>query len=322
MELGRLRKVEVRTVWESEARDFTPWLLDHHDHLAEALGIDLEIERSEHPVGDFSLDLVGRDLTNDAVLIVENQLGGTDHNHLGQILTYAAGTGASSIVWIATSFREEHRQAIDWLNEQTQENVRFFGIELQVVQIGESLPAPLFKLVAQPNDWQKQVRSATGTRIGSRAALYRSFWTAYLKLLTDKHPDWSGARTPQKSNWMDFQSPIRGTRIVLSFAQDKRLRHEIYIDAGDRTRNEEIFEHLARQQRLFETEYGRPLQWEPLPNAKACRIAEYREDADVTFEDRHDEFIDWFLDAGARLRRALSAVEPPLRENRSRVGPS
>lgn len=231
MELGRLRKVEVRTVWESEARDFTPWLLDHHDHLAEALGIDLEIERSEHPVGNFSLDLVGRDLTNDAVL-----------------------------------------------------------------------------LVAQPNDWQKQVRSATGTRIGSRAALYLGFWTAYLKLLTDKHPDWSGARTPMKVNWMDFQSPIRGTRIVLGFAQDKRLRHEIYIDAGDKTRNEEIFEHLARQRTLFETEYGRPLQWEPLPNARACRIAEYREDADVTFEDRHDEFIDWFLDAGARLRRALSAV--------------
>ncbi len=212
MELGRLRKVEVRTVWESEARDFTPWLLDHHDHLAEALGIDLDIERSEHPVGNFSLDLVGRDLTNDAVLIVENQLGGTDHNHLGQILTYAAGTGASSIVWIATSFREEHRQAIDWLNEQTQENVRFFGIELQVVQIGESLPAPLFKLVAQPNDWQKQVRSATGTRIGSRVALYRSFWTAYLKLLTDslRLPGCDG-KIPEKVCRCGGHVPIRGS---------------------------------------------------------------------------------------------------------------
>lgn len=118
--LGRLEGVEVRTVWVHEARDFTPWLLEHADHLAETLGIDLELEQSEHPVGGFSLDLVGRDLTNDAVLIVENQLAGTDHNHLGQILTYAAGTDASSIVWIATSFREEHRQAIDWLNEPTQ----------------------------------------------------------------------------------------------------------------------------------------------------------------------------------------------------------
>lgn len=96
MELGRLERVEVREVWENEARDFTPWLLDHDDHLAEALGIDLEIQRSEHPVGNFSLDLIGRDLTNDAVLIVENQLGGTDHNHLGQILTYTAGARCST----------------------------------------------------------------------------------------------------------------------------------------------------------------------------------------------------------------------------------
>ena len=89
MELGRLEPVDVRTVWEKEDRDFTPWLLDHDDRLAEALGIDLEIQQSEHPVGNFSLDLIGHDLTNDAVLIVENQLSGTDHNHLGQILTYA-----------------------------------------------------------------------------------------------------------------------------------------------------------------------------------------------------------------------------------------
>ena len=312
VELGRLERVEVRTVWENEARDFTPWLLDHHDHLAEALGIDLEIEQSEHPVGDFSLDLVGRDLTNDAVLIVENQLEGTDHSHLGQILTYAAGTGASSIVWIATSFREEHRQAIDWLNEQTRENVRFFGIEIQVVRIDASPPAPLFKLVAQPNDWQKQVRSATQPDRAGKAILYHNFWTRYLERLRDEHPDWSKARTPSKANWMDFLSPIKGTSINPSFAQGRRLRHEIYIDTGDKTRNENIFKHLSQQQELFETEYGRPLQWQELPDARACRIAEYREDADVAFEDRYDEFIDWLFDAGVRLRRALEAVELPM----------
>ena len=321
MELGRLEPVDVRTVWENEARDFTPWLLDHDDHLAEALGIDLEIEQSEHPVGNFSLDLIGRDLTNNAVLIVENQLGGTDHNHLGQILTYAAGADASSIVWIATSFREEHRQAIDWLNENTQENVHFFGIELQVVRIDESRPAPLFKLVAQPNDWQHQARSAARSeKTGTKSILYRNFWTRYLKRLMDEHPDWSRARTPSSVNWMDFPSHIRvkrfnpslrGTGINPSFAQGRRLRHEFYIDTGDKAENERIFEHIEQQKELFENEYGRPLEWELLPEKKACRIAEYREDADVTFEDRYDEFIDWFFDAGVRLRRALSLIEPP-----------
>ena len=313
MELGRLEPVDVRTVWENEARDFTPWLLDHDDHLAEALGIDLEIEQSEHPVGNFSLDLIGRDLTNNAVLIVENQLGGTDHNHLGQILTYAAGADASSIVWIATSFREEHRQAIDWLNENTQEGVHFFGIELQVLRIGESPPAPLFKLVAQPNDWQKQVRSATRSeRTGTKAILYRNFWTRYLERLSAEHPGWSKARTPSSGNWMEFPSGINSIWIGSSFARGRRLRQGIYINARDRTETEMIFECLLQQRESFEAEYGRPLQWETLPNSRSSLIAEYREDANVAFEDRHDEFIDWFFDAGERMRRALSAIELPM----------
>ena len=132
-----------------------------------------ELEAAEHPVGGYSLDLVGRDTTNDAVLIVENQLAPTDHSHLGQVLTYAAGTAASTIVWIATAFCEEHRQALDWLNENTGEDVHFFGIELQVVKIGDSPPAPLLNLVAQPNDWQKQVRASTQrSAVTGKGALY------------------------------------------------------------------------------------------------------------------------------------------------------
>src|SRR5438093_12030833 len=96
--LGRLERVDPRVIWQRENRDFTPWLLENADRLAEALGIELELEAAEHGVGNFALDLVGRDLTNDAVLMVENQLEPTDHGHLGQLLTYGAGTGASTIV--------------------------------------------------------------------------------------------------------------------------------------------------------------------------------------------------------------------------------
>lgn len=158
MDLGRLKEVPARSIWTNEARHFTPWLLANADGLGEALGIELELTSAEHAVGGYSLDLIGRDLTNDAVLIVENQLEGTDHSHLGQILTYAAGTGASTIVWLATSFREEHRQALDWLNEQTAEDIHFFGVQISLVRIGDSVPAPLLTVVAKPNDWQKQVR--------------------------------------------------------------------------------------------------------------------------------------------------------------------
>ena len=103
-ELGRLKPVDVRAVWPHEAHQFTPWLLDNADVLADTLGIELELQAEEHPVGGFSLDLMGRDFTHNTVLIVENQLAVTDHLHLGQIMTYAAGTDAKTIVWVATAF--------------------------------------------------------------------------------------------------------------------------------------------------------------------------------------------------------------------------
>lgn len=325
MELGRLEPVDVRSVWQNEARDFTPWLLEHPDHLAETLGIDLDLERSEHPVGGFSLDLIGHDLTNDAVLIVENQLDVTDHSHLGQLVTYAAGTDAATIVWISTGFRQEHRQALDWLNEQTQADIRFFGIELLTVHIGESLPAPLLKVVAEPNDWQKQVRAATqSAQAGTKTASYLAFWTDYLDEMRKAHPDWSRARKASSQNWMDFPSPIRGTRINPSFAAGDRLRHEIYIDCGDRERNKALFNHLLAQRAAFEEAYGRPLEWEELPNARASRIAEYRPHSDVVREPEHAVYIAWFLDAGVRLRRALGAVKtdwPMANSTGGGVGP-
>jgi hypothetical protein len=311
IELGRLEAVDPRLVWAHEAHSFTPWLLENADRLAEALGIDLELEASEHAVGGYKLDLVGRDVTNDAVLIVENQLETTDHSHLGQVLTYAAGTAASTIVWIATAFREEHRQALDWLNENTGEQAHFFGIELQVVRIGDSVSAPLFNVVVMPNDWQKQVRAATQpAAISEKGALYRVFWDAFLERVHVGHPDWTKSRTTRPDNWFDMKSPIRDARMSHSFAQGDRLRVEIYIDSGNADRNTEIFEHYASRRPEIEAAYGAPLSWEELPNRRACRIADYRDGCRIADADRHREFIDWFLAASASLRRAILSVPP------------
>lgn len=308
-ELGRLEAVSPRSVWVHEGHDFTPWLLSHADHLAEALGIELEFTSAEHPVGSYLLDLIGRDLTHDAVLIVENQLEPTDHGHLGQLLTYAAGTAAATIVWIATRVREEHRQALDWLNQETGEDTRFFGVELQVVRIGGSAPAPLLNVVAQPNDWQKHVRAAArAEQSGGKGEFYLRFWTRYLERVHAEHPEWTRARKPPTVNWMSQPSSVSGAAISASFAAGRRLRHELYIDREDGDRTAEIFEQLAAQRAVIEQRYGRPLEFEPLPERRACRIAEYRQDADVTEVERHEEFIDWFFDTGTRLRAALAAL--------------
>lgn len=313
VELGRLEHVDPRTVWVHEAHDFTPWLLENADRLSEALGIDLEFEAAEHAVGGYSLDLVGRDITNDAVLIVENQLATTDHSHLGQVLTYAAGTSASTIVWIATAFREEHRQALDWLNESTGDDAHFFGIELQLVRIGGSEPAPLFNVVAQPNDWQKQVRTATQAgAVSGKGALYVQFWERFLERVHADHPDWTRARATSSHNWYEMKSPVRGGIIASSFPQGDRLRQELYIDTGDGDDNDAIFQHLRDRQEQVEAAYGRPLEWEELPTKRACRLAEYKEDCPLADLERWDEYIDWFLDAGTRLRAALAVVAHPL----------
>ena len=306
--LGRVVSVDPRSVWRHEAHDFTPWLLDNVDVLANALGIDIELESAEQRVGGFLLDLIGKDLSNDVRLIVENQLAGTDHGHLGQILTYAAGTDAETIVWIATEFREEHRQALTWLNEQTAENIHFFGVQLELIRIGDSQSAPFLRLVVEPNDWQKQVRAVSRTsEVGPKGQAYIEFWTRYLERVRLEHPGWTNARKPGPANWMSQSIQISGVWITVGFAQGARLRHELYIDSGDSDRNTEIFEHLASQAEDMQQAYGRPLTFEPLAGRQACRIADYTS-GDVLDSTRHDEFIDWFFDAGVRLRRALSEV--------------
>jgi len=310
--LGTLTPVEPREVWKHEATVFTPWLLDNADRLGDALGIELELSDREHPVGGYALDLVGHDLTHGGVLIVENQLEGTNHGHLGQLVTYAAGTGAATVVWVATSFREEHRQALDWLNANTVEDVRFFGVRVRVVRIGDSMNAPMFELVAQPNDWQKTIRavSRTGSADG-KGEVYRRFWARYLERVRADHPGWTSAKSAPAKNWMSQPTSGPGG-ISPSFATGSRLRHELYIDTGDADANTAALAHFRAHRAAMEAAYGQELQFEELVGKRACKIADYRADAEVADTDRHDEYIDWLVDAGVRLRAALATVPPPL----------
>jgi hypothetical protein len=237
--------------------------------------------------------------------MVENQLAQTDHSHLGQLITYAAGTEARTILWLATSFREEHRQALDFLNGLGGETARFFGVEIGVVQIETSKAAPLFKLRAQPNDWHAEVSAAArvGAQQAGKAPLYREFWSRFLERLQAEHPTWTHSRKPATVNWFDMASPFPG-RYSFSFAAGGRLRCELYIGAGDSEQNAALFQRLAGHKTAIEAAYGGPLVWDELQGKVACRIADYGE-GEVTNGDRFDEYIDWFFDSMSRLREAL-----------------
>ena len=309
LQLGALELLNPRSVWPREDTDFTPWLAVHPEVLAKALGIDLEITEMEHLVGPFRVDLLGRDLTFDKILIVENQLEESDHGHLGQLMTYAAGTDAATIVWITTSLREEHRQALEWLNQQTGVDTHFFGVEVGVVHIGNSLPAPLLSVVVEPNDWQKAARNVTAGAGSSKSAMYAIFWDQFLSRLRADRPSWTRATRGPSANWFSMSVGVpSGCSINAVFGQGGHLRTEVYIDLGTVDETTEFFERLVAQRTAFETAYGRTLSWEPLENRRASRIAEHREGL-IESSDEYPDYLDWLVDTGDRMRQALTAID-------------
>lgn len=202
--LGCLTHVaQARDVWLTEAGHFTPWLADNLDVLAEEMGLSLTLTATEVSVGDFRLD-IRAETADGRVVIIENQLERTDHGHLGQLLAYASGLEAAIVVWVAPSFREDHRRALDWLNERTDEGVSFFGVEVGIVQIAGGPRAPVFDVVARPNDWQKQVKSVAGA--GAQPAITplnevrQAFFLDVLAEISQRQPS---VRVParQNANW-------------------------------------------------------------------------------------------------------------------------
>lgn len=308
-DLGRLQPVPLREIWTHEALDFTPWLLANPDILGEALDMELEITSAEHSVGDFSLDLIGTDLRTGRSVIIENQLEATDHTHLGQLLTYAGGTDAANIVWVAKAFREEHRAALDWLNTRTDTETCFFGVEVSAVRIGDSLPAPLLRVVAQPNDWGKTVRSVTQVREGGssdRAVLYGQFWERYLTALNAQGLSWTRARKGPKENWFDTSAGVSGVNFSVSFARG-RLRSELYLGHSDAMVNTIRYQQLLDKRDALEGAYGAALTFEPLEGRRSCRIADYRDGARVEDMDDWDVFIEWFVHSQRQFREAIRA---------------
>jgi len=181
-ELGRLIDVPLREAWRHEAHGFTPWLADNLDQLGDALGLPLELEATEVKVDAFSADILARNPSDNSHVLIENQLAGTDHTHLGQIMTYLAGLEARSVVWVAADFREAHLSAINWLNEHTVEPFAFFAVKVKVVRIGESPLAPLFEVLARPNGFERQLHAvARSTEDKSELGQFRhDFWTHYV----------------------------------------------------------------------------------------------------------------------------------------------
>lgn len=306
-ELARLKQVELTKVWPNEASDFTPWLADHLGSLGAALGMDLELRTREAPVGSFSLDILAHDVGRDRVVVIENQLKQTDHDHLGKALTYAAGYDASAVVWIAKQIREEHRQALDWLNRHTDSEIAFYGVVVELLQIDDSRPAFNFKLLAFPNEFRKsRIPQSGGT--SERGETYRAFFQDVIDRLREDY-QFTGARIGQAQSWYAFASGHSGITYNGSFAQGGRVRTEVYIHGGTQEENKALFDRLEGSKREIESSFGEPIEWERLDDRRSSRAAVYRSGSIDDDSDTLIEIRKWMID---RLMKFKAVVGPML----------
>ncbi|MBV6517789.1 MAG: DUF4268 domain-containing protein [Candidatus Brocadia sp.] len=305
--LSKLKRLNLREAWTKEAGDFTPWLADNIEYLGAALGMDLELKAREASIGDFSLDLLAKDLGSGRTVVIENQLTQTDHDHLGKLLTYAAGFGASVVIWVAETIREEHRQALEWLNQRTDTDTEFFGVVVELLQIDDSKPAYNFKPVVFPNEWQKTKRSQTTGRVSTKGEAYRQYYQPLIDELREKHK-FTGARIAQPQSWYAFSAGTSGVPVSAVFAGDGTARVELYIDLGTVEANKALFDWLQNQKDSIEKQLGFSLQWERLDGKRASRIYVSRSGSIESTAEELEQLRKWQIEKLLHFKKILAPL--------------
>jgi hypothetical protein len=306
-ELGKLKKVPLRDIWETEDRHFTPWLAQENniEILGKEIGIDIEVEATEKQVGPFRADILCKDTVNGKWVLIENQLEPTDHKHLGQLLTYATGLDAVTIIWIAEQFSEEHRATLDWLNNITDETLNFFGIEIELWKIGDSPSAPRFRIVSKPNDWIKSMKSAArtmGTKNLTKTKLLQfEFWKgfhSYLSQNSDISP-----RSPRAQHWMDLGLGRTGTwhRLTMN-TRDKWVSSGVTIKTENRL---ELYHQLHDEKETIESELGFELDWWELADKKESYIG-INHLCDTKDESKWPEMYIWLTETLEEMHKVFN----------------
>ena len=301
-DLGAIKRDDdLRRVWPNEAADFTPWLAENIGRLSDALGIGLEVEAQEAPVGGYALDILARD-GNGRQVVIENQLEATDHDHLGKLLTYAAGFDANVIVWIARNFRDEHRDALDLLNRRTGEDTEFFGVEVELWQIDDSRRAANFNLVATPNEWRKQTVRPKGSVSGRRGKRkkYQEFFQKIIDPLREEH-SFTEVHEAKPQGWCPLSNHGAGIDYTASF---QVRRKEAWVELMHRKDRKGVFDQLRENRTAIESELGEPLHWLEKHSNGSC-IAAYRPGTIDDDEETLAEIRAWMVERLLRFRQVF-----------------
>lgn len=303
MKLGKLEKIkDLRSVWKHEATDFTTWLSDEENlnTLGEEIGIDIELLSTEAKTGSFSTDILAVEANTTNKIIIENQLEATDHDHLGKIITYASGHDAKTIIWIVKEAREEHRQAIDWLNEHTDEEINIFLCKIELWKIGDSEIAPKFQIVSSPNNWSKTVKRSLDNEMSATAMLQYDYWTKVKDEIDNNYPMFN-SRKPIGQHWYDIAIGSSLANISLHIiARRNEIKVVLWISDS-----KELFDYLYDMKDEIESQLGYELDWISSENNKSSNIVIVK-NTDVHDESKWDENINWHLTKASEFYEVFS----------------
>ncbi|MFA7285380.1 MAG: DUF4268 domain-containing protein [Candidatus Paceibacterota bacterium] len=292
MNLGKLKKIELREGWKHEANDFTKWLAQEEnlDLLGDEIGFDIKLIQTEAKVGSFNVDILAEEESTGHKIIIENQLEITNHDHLGKLITYASGYDARIILWVVKDVREEHRKAIDWLNENTNEEIGFYLLKIELWQIADSPFAPKFEIISKPNDWAKVLKSTTESLELTETKIKQlQFWDEFKSFAKQNNTKLRFQKSyPQ--HWTNIS--IGSSECSLSLTLNSRdgfLGVEIYI-----SNNKELYANILSNKDKIEGELNEKLEWMELPNKKASRI-KISLKGDFENEAKWSDYFEWLL---------------------------
>lgn len=300
MSIGKLKEVDIRELWKHEQYDFSEWLSkkENIENLNEILGLTLIDISKETYVGSYRCDLFAKDETTGIKVIIENQLEISNHDHLGKIITYASGLDAKVVVWIVKEAREEHRSAIEWLNNNTNSNVNFFLIEIHAYKIGESDPAPMFQVVEQPNDFIKNNKSTNRDESMNKSQSQRiEFWNQFNNVVIERGKPFN-IRKATTDHWYNVAIGTSEAHIDITLVnKDSLIGVELYI-----TDNKELFDKLFEKKDIIEKDLGFKLDWRRLDNSKASRI--FYSIKGLNFDDHsnYNELMNKTIDLAVLMR--------------------
>ncbi len=300
VKIGKLTEVDVRDLWKHEQYDFSNWLAKEENIklLDDEIGLTLMDINKEVYIGSYRCDLVAKDETTGQIVIIENQLEATNHDHLGKIITYAAGLDAKTIIWIVKEAREEHKAAIEWLNNNSSEEIGFFLIELHAYKINDSLPAPMFKVVEKPNNFTKTSKQNYSDKELNRSQNERlMFWEEFNTVIVAKGKPFS-VRKPTTDHWYDVAIGTSEAHLAINLVnKENKIVLELYI-----LDNKNLFDHIYEDKEKIENTLQMSFSWERLDGKKASRIKHDVLGLDFSDHSNYPQLMDECIEKILKMR--------------------